>query len=362
MDYLSTITNNQIKDFETNYSNKQLLQHKINESDYQKELPAAILTLTPNNPSNNENLKFKRVGDGVNNEEIIIGDNKTKKQQIFTHIKFEQFSLQVRINCHDAFQTVSFMDAFTDVMPLHRWYYPFEYYDYVEVSRLTSKYEWDWLKDDVENIIEQVEKTSGKRLRFAKLHTEPLIRMNSVDHEVDYDQGRFSINANFDIRLPLPYSMMITNFREIKEIIPIVSVQSQRDENANLFREVDGINMYVDDSTRLSVMVNPKLLDCDNYTLKLTTDEANQIGLLNTPFPKTIIHLDSNNMVVDKFQLNMVMKKFKKVDDGVVFDLKDYSSDLDRYKMAKSNNQLIIVNTFEKDRYKENKEYVDNLK
>jgi len=348
IDYLKIISADQIMNYETNYSNRNILRNRLNNVKYNQDLPAAILTLTNNLSSNNNNLKFRFPASNDNHEETLIAYNLTKNEKIYTHIKEETFTLGIRINVHNAYQTVDFINIFTDNLPMARWYYPFEYTDKIEIGRLTSLNNWDFDNDDIENVVYSQERTTGKFLYFANYITTPMFRFNSIDSEIDYDIGRYSVVANFEVKMMLPHNIVITDKHEIRDIIPIINIEKQNDKNTTSYREVNDIDQYIDDARKEAILINKKQFNLDLMEVQVEKEILDNLTE-NDLNKKMIIFVDSDHTkLTDKQQIALRIEPelITEVENIYKIDISKWNIDLLKFSILDRSNMLITLSVF----------------
>ena len=344
-DYLKKLSRNAIQSYEFNYANRSILRHNINNSNYVKELPAAIITVTPNHQSNNQTLHNIGNSSIYSDEHLLLARNNTNGEDSFAYMKKTTFSIQIQINVNSSTQTVSFADMFYDNLPMNRYFYPYSYTDFVEISRQTLH--WDWTKDDIENTVTKVEKTTGKTFHMAKVVTEPLIRLNSLNTDIDNDSMRYGIQVSLDMEFWIPATTIIKRYHIVKDIVPVIDITNEKLSDNPMYTEINNINALIDDSVKRSILINKTQIDLENKTFAIETEKVKSLNLLEQDvdkFRKTLLFIDTNNNVTDKESLIIKLSPGQIKDDKIIFSLKT-SQDIKEIKI--SDQSLIVLSTFD---------------
>ena len=345
--HLDIITNHRIQSYQSNYSSRNILRHEWNENKYTNELPAAILTINPVYSSNDYGKR--NVVNNLSDDQILLSRNNTKDESIYVRLEETMLNVGLRINVYESLQTLDFLKIFTDAFPINRWHYPYEYDEYVEIERTAVN--WDFENEDIENVLRRTERSTGKLFYMSKYKNQPMFQLNTLDSEVDNDTMRHAITANFQVKLYLPDSMVLKDTKSLKDIVPVMDILNDHTEpKTPIYTEVNDVNQYIDEVVKTSILVNPNQINKAAKTFIIDKEKAEKLGITETNYnnnhPKSLLFIDTDNYKLqsDKELLTIKLENPENVGNNFVYDIANYSDDLDILDF--SDRTLITISVF----------------
>jgi hypothetical protein len=268
-----------LQKIEYNIGSKTLLRHKLygNES---YEYPNAIV-----------DLQDIRVAEGISTisrniyglmpsvETALLCDNLNIGERVFVETQRYLLNLNVQINVETNADMFNFYHIVTNNLPMNYTFVDYTFYYFIDVTEFVK--EWDFVNDDIFNVIKMPDPTQRDQVKyFSLLAVQPQLEIQSVTKYEDKENNRYYITFSIIAATQIPTQLYGNVRTRVDRIIIDVTTDYDAQTSYPILMDID-LNQYR--SVKKGIVLTRDDIK-EKFEKTTETDPDNNVEIENNKF------------------------------------------------------------------------------